>query len=337
MRVSVVLALSLVTAVGAAASIAAPRATTPEPRLLVFSKTAGFRHASIPAAVRAVRELGSRTGFTVDATEDASAFTDSNLRRYAAVVFLMTTGDILSAAEQGSFERYVRRGGGFVGVHSASDTEYDWPWYGGLVGAHFRNHPAIQRASVRIEGGRHPSTAGLPPRWSRTDEWYSFDRNPRPSVRVLATLDESSYSPGAAAMGADHPIAWSHEFQRGRAWYTAGGHTEESYSEPLFRRHLLGGIRYAAGMSPPKIRSVAAAIHSGRLRVSVRYSSCRPCSGRLQVRVRGRSSTVGLRLGDGSARATSRVLPRGRHPFVLVLEDPLTGLTDVLRRSVVVS
>jgi type 1 glutamine amidotransferase len=300
--------------------------------VLVFSKTAGFRHSSIPAAVQAIRELGARGGIPVDATEDATAFTDTNLRRYSAVVFLLTTGDVLDATQQAAFERYIRRGGGYAGVHSAADTEHDWPWYGRLVGAYFRIHPGIQRATVRVATTRHPSTAGLPRSWVRTDEWYNFARNPRADVRVLATLDESSYSPGPGAMGADHPIAWAHAFEGGRAWYTGGGHTEESYAEPLFRRHLLGGIRYAAGLSPPAIRSARVSVRSRRIHLIVRYSTCRPCRGRLLVG----SKSVSLRLRDGRATATTGLVPKGRQRVTVSLEDPLTGLRARTLRAVVV-
>jgi Trehalose utilisation len=151
-------------------------------------------------------------------------------------------------------------------------------------------------------------------------------------VGVLATVDESSYAPGSGAMGADHPIAWAHEYQGGRGWYTAGGHTEESYAEPLFRKHLLGGIRYAAGLTPPRIRSVNAAVRERRLVVTVRYSGCRPCRGRLQVRVAGRWLTTPLRLDGATGHARSRPLAPGRHAFSVTLEDPLTGLRDVVRR-----
>ena len=220
-----------------------------EQRVLVFSKTAGFRHSSIATAVRAVRRLGARHGFEVDATEDAAAFSRRGLRRYAAVVFLSTTGDVLDAGRQAAFERYIRAGGGYVGVHAAADTEYGWAFYGRLVGAYFRSHPLFpqfQEATVRVADRRHPSTRHLPGRWIRTDEWYDYRANPRGSVHVLATLDERTYQGGQ--MGADHPIAWCHRYAGGRSWYTGGGHTEESYGEPAFRRHLLGGIRWAAGL-----------------------------------------------------------------------------------------
>ncbi|MBK3646678.1 ThuA domain-containing protein [Streptomyces sp. MBT33] len=214
-------------------------------RVLVFSKTAGFRHDSIPDGVAAVRQLGSEGGFTVDATEDATAFTAKNLRRYDAVVFLSTTGDVLDAAQQSAFEGYIRHGGGYVGVHAAADTEYDWAFYGGLAGAYFQSHPAIQPATVDVEDRAHPATSGLARTWSRTDEWYNYRSNPRDRAHVLASLDESSYTGGT--MNGDHPIAWCQNYRGGRAFYTGGGHTKESYAEPAFRQHLSGGIRWAVG------------------------------------------------------------------------------------------
>nr|WP_312881202.1 ThuA domain-containing protein [Actinomadura alba] len=214
-------------------------------RILVFSKTAGFRHDAIPAGITALRELGAANDFTVDATEDAGAFTTANLSGYQAIVFLLTTGDVLNAAQQTAFESYITAGGGYAGVHAAADTEYDWPFYGGLVGAYFASHPAIQQATIRVEDRAHPSTAHLPAAWQRTDELYNYRTNPRGTVHVLATLDESTYTGGS--MGGDHPIAWCQAYRGGRSWYTGLGHTIESYSEPAFRAHLLGGVRYAAG------------------------------------------------------------------------------------------
>ncbi len=214
-------------------------------RILVFSRTAGFRHDSIPDGIEAIRNLGSNNGFAVDATEDAAVFDDAGLAPYDAVVFLCTTGDILNEAQQAAFQHYIETGRGFVGVHSAADTEYDWPWYGELMGAYFKSHPAIQAAAIVVSDSVHTSTRALPRRWTRTDEWYDFRTNPRGGVHVLATLDEATYSGGE--MGADHPIAWCHFYGGGRAWYTALGHTRESYSEPLFLEHLLGGIQFAAG------------------------------------------------------------------------------------------
>ncbi|GAB7039002.1 hypothetical protein JCM9533A_28520 [Catenuloplanes niger JCM 9533] len=213
--------------------------------VLVFSRTAGFRHDSIPAGVQAIRDLGEGGGFTVTATEDPGVFTAAELDRYEAVVFLSTTGDVLDAGQQTAFEQYVRGGHGYVGVHAAADTEYDWPFYGELVGAYFASHPAVQPAVVRTEDRAHPATAHLPQAWTRTDEWYDYRTNPRATAHVLSTLDESTYTGGT--MGADHPIAWCKTLDGGRSFYTGGGHTPESFADPAFRQHLLGGIRYAAG------------------------------------------------------------------------------------------
>ncbi|MBY8874064.1 ThuA domain-containing protein [Micromonospora sp. PLK6-60] len=233
----------------AQAAAAAPAAQAAEAfSVLIFSKTAGFRHDSIPTGIAAIQKLGADNGFTVDTTEDGAAFTDANLAKYRAVIWLSTTGDVLDADQQAAFERYIKAGGGYVGIHAASDTEYSWPWYGDLVGAWFANHPANQQATVKVEDPAHPSTAHLPERWSRFDEWYNFRTNPRAKVHVLSSLDETSYTPGAGAMGHDHPIAWCQDFDGGRAWYTGGGHTRESYAEPEFLTHLLGGIRTAAGV-----------------------------------------------------------------------------------------
>ncbi|MFE6487237.1 ThuA domain-containing protein [Streptomyces sp. NPDC057757] len=215
--------------------------------VLVFSKTAGFRHDAIPAGIGALQTLGGQNDFTVTATEDAAAFTTANLSGYEAVVFLNTTGDVLDPAQQTAFQTYVDSGGGYLGVHAAADTEYDWPYYGRLVGAYFQSHPAIQRATVRNENRAHPATAHLGPTWTRTDEWYNYRANPRAGVRVLQSLDETTYSGGG--MGSDHPITWCHSQGAGRSFYTGLGHTTESYSDPAFRSLLLGAVRYAAGQT----------------------------------------------------------------------------------------
>jgi cytochrome c len=219
----------------------------PEEKILLFTETTGFRHTSIDEGVAAVCEVAGAEGIAADHTEDSALFTDDTLAQYDAVVFLSTTGDPLAPGEQAAFERYIQAGGGFAGIHAASDTEYDWPWYGDLVGAYFESHPANQNATVKVSDHDHPSTAALPDRWQRFDEWYNFQSNPRGDVHVLATLDESSYTGGAD--GADHPTAWCHPYDGGRSWYTGGGHTEESYEEPLFRDHILGGIMWAGGFA----------------------------------------------------------------------------------------
>jgi cytochrome c len=216
--------------------------------VLVFSKTVEFRHTSIAPGIAAIQALGAANDFSVTTTEDANAFNAANLASYEAVVFLNTTGDILNAAQELALQQYIQNGGGWAGIHSAADTEHAWPWYGQLVGAYFQSHPAIQQATIKVADQVHESTAHLPERWVRTDEWYNYTSNPRGNVHVLMTLDEATYSGGVD--GFDHPIAWMHEFAGGRSWYTGLGHTDASYSDPLFRQHLLGGIRYAAGQTP---------------------------------------------------------------------------------------
>jgi|tagenome__1003787_1003787.scaffolds.fasta_scaffold20746884_1 type 1 glutamine amidotransferase len=233
-------------------------------RALVFSRTAAFRHTDcIAQGTTAIRQLGARNRFRVDATEDAGAFTRANLAKYDVVIFLCTTGDVLDANQQAAFERYIRAGNGYVGIHSASDTEYDWAWYGGLVGAYFRDHPGVagvnqqfQTATINVEDRRTPATRELPARWTREEEWYNFRTNPRSAVHVLLSVDERTYDPrgysvpgGSAPMG-DHPIAWCHRYDGGRAFYTALGHKGEYWSEPLLLSHVLGGIEMAAGREP---------------------------------------------------------------------------------------
>ncbi len=215
-------------------------------RVLLFSETRDFRHDSTESALTALEEIAASTGFQTDrANDSAGVFNEANLANYDAVVWVMTSGDVLDDTEQAAFEQYIRAGGGYAGIHAASFTEYDWPWYGALMGAYFEAHPAIQSATQVVEDTNHSSTAHLSTTWTRTDEWYDYSSNPRAQVNVLLSLDESSYTGGL--MGADHPSAWYHEYDGGRSWYTGGGHTEASYSEPDFRAHLLGGLRYATG------------------------------------------------------------------------------------------
>ncbi len=248
------------------AACSAPPQTTPQVvveeegptrfEVLVFSKTAGFRHKSIEDGIAAIRQLGRAHDFGVTATEDAAVFTVDELAKYEAVIFLSTTQDILNDEQQAAFEGYIRQGGGFVGIHAAADTEYDWEWYGGLVGAYFESHPARQNADVLFTDRHHPSTAGLPHRWNHYDEWYNYKANPRGDVHVLAVVAERSYDGGK--MGHDHPIAWAHEYDGGRAWYTGLGHTSESFSEDVMLRHLLGGIEWAAGAQDSDVTATLA-------------------------------------------------------------------------------
>ena len=215
------------------------------PRILIFSKTAGYRHACIPVATDALRKMCIEHGIAVDTTEESEDFTENNLKRYNAVVFLCTTGDVLTPTQEADFERYIQAGGGFVGIHSATDTEYGWTWFGGLVGAYFNGHPKQQNATLHVEDHDHVSTRHLKGNdWTRFDEWYNFkDLNPK--THVLLTIDEASYEGGTN--GKTHPMSWYQEYDGGRAFYTALGHTNESYAEPDFMQHVLGGIKYAIG------------------------------------------------------------------------------------------
>ncbi|MFI7042868.1 ThuA domain-containing protein [Microbispora rosea] len=238
--------LTLFSAPVSAEAATTTAAAAPDFKVLVFSKTTGFRHDSIPEGIAAVQKLGQDNNFAVDTTEDSTQFTDTNLAQYQAVIFMSTTGDPLGTQDQkDAFQRYIEKGGGFVGVHAAADSGYNWAWYGKLVGAYFKQHPAIQQATVKVEDPAHPSTKDLPTTWSRTDEWYDYQTNPRGTVHVLTSLDEKSYSGGT--MGADHPNTWCQDYDGGRSWYTGLGHQKENYSEANFLKLLLGGIKTAAG------------------------------------------------------------------------------------------
>lgn len=213
-------------------------------KVLVFSKTAGFHHNSIAVGVPAIMKLGAENGFVVDSTTNSEKFTTANLKQYAAVIFLSTTGDVLNDTQQAAFEQYIKAGGGFVGVHAATDTEYDWPWYGKLVGAYFKSHPKQQDAVLHVVDRDFIATKHLPADWKRWDEWYNY-KWIGDDLHVLIKIDEKSYTGGEN--GDNHPMSWYHSFDGGRAFYTELGHTDESYADPLYLKHLLGGIEYAIG------------------------------------------------------------------------------------------
>lgn len=230
-------------------------------RLLVFSKTAGFRHASIPLGIETIRQLGQPTLWTTDATEDETVFRRRTLRKYDVVVFLNTTGIVMDAKGRAALEQWVRAGGGWVGIHSAADTEYDWDFYGRLLArAWFKCHPVQQPGTIVREAVKHAATRHLPERWTIPfEEFYSFKANPRPRTNVLLSIDESSYEqdpntshlpsesypdnyePVSGVMG-DHPMSWTHRIGDGRSFYTALGHEPGMYVDDLYRRHLRGGI-----------------------------------------------------------------------------------------------
>jgi type 1 glutamine amidotransferase len=262
---------------GAGPDTAARGASTATPatpyKVLVVGKTLGFRHSHIDETTNAVIALGQEHGFTVDVwdppigrspgqpglTMASTPFTSTEaLSQYATIMFASPVDGTnsqnpasprtLDDAELAAFQGYIRQGGGFVGLHAATDEMHAVPWFSRLTGgsARFRNHPAQQQATMVVESPNHPSTTMLPKLWSRFDEWYNFTSNPRPDVHVLITLDESTYAGGT--MGADHPIAWCHNFEGGRSWYEGAGHVDSSYSDPVFLEHLLGGIEWTAGV-----------------------------------------------------------------------------------------
>lgn len=217
----------------------------PKKNILVFSRTKGFRHDSIPEGKKALWKICEERDWAVTFTEDPTWFLGEKLKPFDVIVFLCTTGDILDADQQPVLEKYIQAGGGYVGIHAAADTEYDWPWYGKLVGGYFKSHPKIQEAKVIIEDLKHPITKHLKTPWTRTDEWYCYTHNPRGKVHILASLDTKSYE--GHTMGDDHPIMWCHEYDGGRAFYTGFGHTKESYEEPDFVKILAEGIEWASG------------------------------------------------------------------------------------------
>lgn len=226
--------------------------------ILLFSATEGYRHKNIEYGLRQLKGLKARIAEATDVdtidietiSQDATQFPSdvSEMDEYDTIVWFNTTGDVLDEGQQAAFEQYIEEGGGYAGIHAATDTEYDWDFYADLIGgAYFSDHPDVQEAEIEVTDRAHPSTDHLPPRWTATDEWYDFQNNPRDRVRVLATLDEDTYN-GATMPGDDHPIAWYQEFQEGRAWYTGRGHTKDAFDEDAFLEHVLGGILWAGGL-----------------------------------------------------------------------------------------
>jgi cytochrome c len=234
----------------AARLLAASEGVLSGKRVLVFSKTAGFRHSSIADGILMFQQLAQANGFTVEATEDAARFTDATLATFQAIVFLNTTSDVLQPAQEAAMERFIRAGGGFVGIHAAADTEWagNWTWYRRLLGGVFKNHPAQQNATVNVVLSDHAATRQYPAEFELFEEWYNF-YDLEPSNNLLLSLDETSYSGGDH--GTCHPIAWFREFDGGRAFYTGLGHRSETYARDDFRAHVLGGLKWVLGRSPP--------------------------------------------------------------------------------------
>ena len=221
-----------------------PAARFAKPRVLIFSKTNGYHHASIAIGSETIKRLGVEHGFDVDSTTDSLQFRKKNLKKYAAIIFLSPTGKVFGPEEETALQEYVHSGKGVVGIHAAADCEYNWQWYGDLIGGFFKSHPKQQEATVIVVDQDNPATKGLPNPWKHFDELYNY-KYYNPGIKVLLKLDETSYTGGAN--GDNHPIAWYHEFEGGRSFYTGFGHTDQAWSDPLYLNHLLAGIQYAIG------------------------------------------------------------------------------------------
>jgi type 1 glutamine amidotransferase len=215
-----------------------------KPTVLIFCKTNGYHHASITTGIAAITQLGKEHGFAVDTTADSTWFRPNILKKYSALIFLSTTGTVFGPEEEKALQEYIHQGGGFVGVHAAADCEYNWQWYGNLVGGYFKSHPKQQEAKFIIVDKNNPATQGLPDPWTHFDELYNY-KYYAPDIKVLIKVDETSYTGGAN--GDNHPMAWYHDFEGGRSFYTALGHTDATWADPLFLHHLLAGIQYAIG------------------------------------------------------------------------------------------
>ena len=222
-------------------------------KALLVTTTRGWHHESLHSGVLAIKELGVKNFFDVVLFEDPNSFTDKNMEQYQVVIFLNTTGDIFDSAQQKVLERFIRSGKGFVGIHSASDTEYDWDWYTKLVGRMFHIHPVIQTARLNILDTEFPGLQGFAGNKLWTDEWYEFGPDKIAGLKNILAVDESTYNPKVqwgekkgVGMGKLHPVSWYHEFDGGRSFYTALGHLPTIYSDPVFLNHLYAGIFWAA-------------------------------------------------------------------------------------------
>jgi cytochrome c len=313
---------------GASTTTAAPQAEVPsgKVRVLVFSRTEGFRHDSIEPGIEWF-EAQEDDGFEVTATEEPDAFTEQGLAEFDVVVFLNTTGDVLGPDEQAAFETWLEGGGGYVGLHAAADTEYDWPWYGEMLGAWFTSHPLIfQEAEVTTEVADDPTVGHLEPTFTHTDEWYNFDRNPRDSADVLLSIDESTatYAHDGKpvtefTMDGDHPVAWSRQQGGGRVWYSNLGHLKEDWDLDWFKEHVRAGVEWAAAPERISTRVVTEDIEApvaldvadsglvfwiertGDLEVWDPASGTLRTAARLDTRVEGEGGLIGLRLAPDAA------------------------------------
>lgn len=212
-------------------------------KILVFSLTKGFRHASIADGIKAIKKLGEENNLLVEASEDVNVMSAENLKKYKLLVFLSPTGsNVFNDSQKQALKEYINGGGRFVGIHAATDFCYEWEWYGKMVGAYFESHPQIQEVKLDLILPKNKMLKGLPQPWMHKDEWYNF-KNVNPAITVLIKADETSYKGGK--MKNDHPISWCHNFEGGKVFYTALGHTKECYTDPLFLKHLWAGMKWA--------------------------------------------------------------------------------------------
>lgn len=214
-------------------------------KVLIFTKTAGYRHDNIEKGVEVLKKLYNDIGIQTVHSEDANLFLSDSLASFNAVLFFSTTGTIFNKEQKEAFQKYIRSGKGFMGIHAATDTEFEWPWYNELVGAYFLSHPKVQEAKLQVLNRIHPATKHLNKIWLHKDEWYDF-KDVQPGLNVLMNLDEGSYEGGK--MGTVHPIAWFREFEGARMFYTGLGHTKESFDSMAFQKHVVGGMRYVLDM-----------------------------------------------------------------------------------------
>lgn len=222
-------------------------------KALLVTTTKGWHHESLHYGVVALKELGVKNYFDVVLFEDPNAFTDKYLEQFQVLILLNTTGDILDSAQQKVMERFIRSGKGFVGIHSASDTEYGWDWYAKLVGRMFKIHPVTQTAKLNILDSTFPGLQGFSNNKLWTDEFYEFGPEKVSGLNYILAVDESTYDPRVQwgekkgiGMGKLHPLAWYHNYDGGRSFYTALGHLPAIYSDAAFLNHIYAGILWAA-------------------------------------------------------------------------------------------
>jgi type 1 glutamine amidotransferase len=228
---------------------AAAVSTRDTPRILIFSHTTGYRHASIEPAVAALRAMADRNGMVAVASEDPAVFSSEGLEEVDAIVLVSNSSrkddsatDYFTEPQRAAFQAFVHRGGGVVAIHAAADSHYSWPWYGRMIGARFERHPpGTPSGTIRVVDPRHAATARIPATVTRVDEWYYFE-DFNPETQLLVTLDPASIDQQDVN---PNPVSWAHEFEGGRIFYTAMGHTPESYAEENFLRHLEGGLHWA--------------------------------------------------------------------------------------------